>query len=333
MTGTLTSLGDYDQCLRIEVKDQVTTDWDREKERNSSNEGKMKRKKRNKEDSSFEIGSSRQKSEQVNDDHEEDEDVDGNVDGERIKLESMSSLEEEKILRGQYCLLRARPVLPVPDLRTSLKDVVINVTGTVLEPTIYKDIAAVAHGFYSIPLQFALCIPSTCTPRELEEVIQQILEPIHFTATLGPICDVKTDKNILVTMDNAQLLALAVIAIIIFFVLLLSFLDILMGSCYNVKESNNFFLTLCDSFSIVKNTSKLFSLKTESEPKLHFIHGMRVLTMIWVIICHTYTFGTQFLTAIGSIRIEHEIRPLSRTLSMQFILNGWFSVETFFFLR
>ena len=328
MTGTLTSLGDYDQCLRIEVKDPDTTDWN--KQRHSGGAG----------DEGSTIGSK----EEVNEDEGEDDNLhgyseSGRVDeedgrGEKINLMRNKREERSPVLRGQYCLLRARPVLPPPDPRTSLKDIVINVTGTVLEPTIYKDIAAVAHGFYSIPLQFALCIPSTCNPSEVEQVIQQLLEPLYFTAKLGPTCDVKEDGLV---MDKAQMIALSIVTITIIVILFFSLLDALLSSCLrtesNIRKETNMLFTLCDSFSVVKNTKKLFNLETESEPKLHFIHGMRVLTMIWVIICHTYTFGTQFLTAIGSIRIEHEIRPLSRTLSMQFILNGWFSVETFFFLR
>lgn len=324
MTGTLTSLGDYDQCLRIEVKDQMA-DWREEDEMNEETVI---------EKLETEIGSGSE-SEEANERDDEDDDY------MEDKLNLMSRKREKKkkkessssqVLKGQYCLLRTRPVLPPPDPRTSLKDVVINVTGTVLEPTIYKDIAAVAHGFYSIPLQSALCIPSTCNPRELEGVIQQILEPIYFTATLGPVCDVKSET---ISMNKAQIFALIIISIVIFTILTCSMLDVLLASCFpqDSKVNKSALLIICDSFSIMKNTSKLFNLQTESEPKLHFIHGIRVLTMIWVIICHTYTFGTQFLTAIGSVRIEHEIRPLSRTLSMQFILNGWFSVETFFFLR
>lgn len=314
MTGTLTSLGDYDQCLRIEVKEGANEKEENVQDEEVGNEG-------------VEIRSSKGEEETKDDDERE---------GRSKRSFLMRSQEVENVVRGQYCLLRTRPVLPLPDQSISLKDIVINVTGTILEPTIYKDIAAVAHGFYSIPIQFALCIPSTCNPKEIEVVIQQLLHPIHFSATLGPVCDVKSSK---VQMDKAQFFSIIVVSTIIFIILLFTLIDCLLQSCCpNIDLSSdhvkkNFFFILTDSFSMVKNSSKLFNLETESEPKLHFIHGMRVLTMIWVIVCHTYTFGTQFLTAIGSVRIEHEIRPLSRTLSMQFVLNGWFSVETFFFLR
>lgn len=391
MTGTLTSLGDYDQCLRIEhvsqevhgheepeevvqseerneEKDQVTTDWrssflssasesrranEREKE-GSRNERPTTESEANDKDDDYDhdlnaqadsgdaasgaIGSFNGKDrEEVNSKDEKDH--------KRSRREADEEKEgtkrgiKRKVIRGQYCLLRSRPVLPPPDFRTSLQDVVVNVSNTVLDDTVYRDIAKIAHGFYSIPLQFALCIPSTCDAREIENVIRTLLDPIHFTATLGPSCDVRTDH---VVMDKAQVFALVVMSIVVFVVLLFSMVDVLLGSCLSQNQEskdgqqtmkNSFLAIISDSFSISKNVSKLFNLKTESEPKLHFIHGMRVLTMIWVIICHTYTFGTQFLTAIGSVRIDHEILPLSRTMSMQFILNGWFSVETFFFLR
>jgi hypothetical protein len=48
-------------------------------------------------------------------------------------------------------------------------------------------------------------------------------------------------------------------------------------------------------FSFTTNSKKLFTI-TESDPKnneneLKFLHGLRVLSILWVILCHTTNFA------------------------------------------
>ena len=64
--------------------------------------------------------------------------------------------------------------------------------------------------------------------------------------------------------------------------------------------SLNWIKILVQCFSVQRNIAKLFSLKTLSDEKLQFVHGTRVLTMLWIIVCHTYTYGTQFIPEIAS---------------------------------
>lgn len=69
----------------------------------------------------------------------------------------------------------------------------------------------------------------------------------------------------------------------------------------NDEDKKTFTLIIIESFSLKYNLKKLFSEKFNStDSRIHFIHGTRVLTMLWIVICHTYTFGTQFLASIGS---------------------------------
>ena len=49
-------------------------------------------------------------------------------------------------------------------------------------------------------------------------------------------------------------------------------------------------------FSMISNMRKLFLIdRQKMDQNLGFVHGIRVLTMIWIIAIHTFTVGTLFV--------------------------------------
>jgi len=79
-------------------------------------------------------------------------------------------------------------------------------------------------------------------------------------------------------------------------------------------------------FSLCSNTEKLFQLKRKSRKDLKCIHGIRVLSMFWIIIGHTY--------AIGFSMIKRPLYAFKEIDNLPFytIINGTLSVDTFFTL-
>ena len=65
-------------------------------------------------------------------------------------------------------------------------------------------------------------------------------------------------------------------------------------------------------------------------PNLQCLHGVRVLTMTWMIVNHTYMFGGFFV--LWAYRRLIDIADWPKSLSFQLVLNGWLTVETYFFL-
>jgi hypothetical protein len=49
-------------------------------------------------------------------------------------------------------------------------------------------------------------------------------------------------------------------------------------------------------FSIITNTRKLFTIdRQKMDQNLQYIHGLRVITMVWIIVIHVFTVGTLFV--------------------------------------
>lgn len=80
------------------------------------------------------------------------------------------------------------------------------------------------------------------------------------------------------------------------------------------------------AFSFFSNTSKLMSTKTATGP-LACLNGLRVISMFWVIQGHTYGFST-----MGLKDMVFAETLLTHRFTFQAILNGTYSVDSFFFL-
>ncbi|XP_060085261.1 nose resistant to fluoxetine protein 6-like [Ylistrum balloti] len=81
------------------------------------------------------------------------------------------------------------------------------------------------------------------------------------------------------------------------------------------------------AFSIVTNTRKLLSTSTSSG-HLTSLNGMRVLSMFWIILGHTYLFASLGMTVENSLAAVKIIQRFS----FQAIINATVSVDTFFFM-
>ncbi|CAC5415930.1 unnamed protein product [Mytilus coruscus] len=81
------------------------------------------------------------------------------------------------------------------------------------------------------------------------------------------------------------------------------------------------------SFSLITNTRKLLNTSTASGT-LTAINGMRVLSMWWVILGHTYGV-LPFLSLVDNVL---DFVELLKRFSFQAIMNATYSVDTFFFM-
>ena len=53
----------------------------------------------------------------------------------------------------------------------------------------------------------------------------------------------------------------------------------------------NLFLKYFVAFSVISNTRKLFHISRDSNNTLGSLHGIRIITMLWIVIGHTYGNG------------------------------------------
>ncbi|XP_074599370.1 nose resistant to fluoxetine protein 6-like [Brevipalpus obovatus] len=278
------------------------------------------------------------------------------------KMDSNQSVDQPSIrIRGQYCSLIIRPILPPrPKFKTICNHLQIP-EANFPDASMFKWLLRKAHYFYYVPMRVGLCSPSTCSPEEIFRISQELLKSIHLeTELVGQTCDM--DKDI--TPDLTQITIIGIFCAYIIFVLIatlvhLNFFDFIgkfSGNSMNrseqdltkvsgssiaysedslrsssVQEELPLWAQTVNCFSIVKNAKSLLSMtrdgKKSSEENLSHIHGIRVLTMAWIILGHT--FG---LVNHSNYTQSFNSENLYTNIIFQALLNATVCVDTFFVL-
>lgn len=178
-----------------------------------------------------------------------------------------------------------------------------------------------------------LCAPIYCTENELNEnIISEILKNVDFFT-----------QNIVVKDPNRYKINFKEenLIILIFFVLI-----IFLGSFYTIRKlfarifkkserkyeridqkslKKNMDINLVEAFSFEKNAYLLFK-SDEKKNNLDFFHGIRALSLFYVI------FGHEFLLRLNQSANPQDVMELLKTPVYLFACGGFFSVDVFYYL-
>lgn len=237
----------------------------------------------------------------------------------------------EEYFQGQYCALNIRFKLPPKPARYSPKTFLKNLTD---EVPLYKHLLGdVSVGyFYFTPIRMALCVPSTCTQKDIQTLGSAVGDLAQLDVTV-PFCE-KLKPTEYTTL---QLIAMGILAFFFCLVLLGTFLDVaprLLNSWASHDTSsqcsekdkemgNNLALDALLSFSAFSNGKRLLSTRT-AIGVLEPLHGMRVITMAWIILGHTFFYKSYVLS--GGL---FEALEYGKSFPFQIVLNVFPAVETF----
>ncbi len=86
------------------------------------------------------------------------------------------------------------------------------------------------------------------------------------------------------------------------------------------------FSKFMSNFSIYSNSIIVFKDSTETS-RLRCLHAIRVLSLAWVVLGHTYGFIIMFSDNVK------ETQTMMRRFFFALINNAWFSVDNFFLIR
>lgn len=99
------------------------------------------------------------------------------------------------------------------------------------------------------------------------------------------------------------------------------------------KVMTSKFWRIIFSFSIINSTKKLFHIReNQTEDTLSAVHGMRILSMVWIIIGHTYCFGGFYKLLFTFKRLSVDGFTNPSRFEYQPLINTFLLVDTFFFL-
>ncbi|KFM57567.1 Nose resistant to fluoxetine protein 6, partial [Stegodyphus mimosarum] len=220
---------------------------------------------------------------------------------------------------GQYCALDIKPPLPPTGRYYKLNDVVDELKNFSQGGNVINEAAKTAQFFHFLAMRVGLCVPSGCQASDIEEVARKATEHLYWTVKVKR-CEVKEDY------DYTPLI-ISVMTVLCFFGFLM-----LVGSLlelyhyYAQKKIESTLLQLLACFSLISNFKKLVNTKT-SAGSMSCLHGLRFLSITWIILGHTYlNVNFQIFRGLRKATI------IQRDFFFQAVVNASVAVDTFFFI-
>lgn len=199
-----------------------------------------------------------------------------------------------------------------------------------LAPLTGQPRVAPAGGYRS--LKVGLCVPESCSAPELINLTNRLVK--QFVSRSHVECDqvdCYPDSQLSQPHWSGPTIAAALIVIgLLLAITLASVLDLYSSSKSTpVGRSATIgkcFVTL-KALSVRRGLNLLAGARTRGI-KLAALDGLRVISMLWIITIHSYSFAFQWMSFANTKQVDE----VFKSASTQWIANGTFSVDNFFLL-
>lgn len=224
--------------------------------------------------------------------------------------------------RGQHCNIQVEH----PHIPALTKQAIARLPQLLKEDSVYKDVLLTYTRLQtSIAVRVGICVPSTCS----KEDVFKMLNPAVANLKLG-VSVAECETKSIVTLTEEQLVAICMFGLLGTVLLLGTLLEIVLSVVKRPTISESFRRkankSVLATFGVFRNLRQL--LTTEDVPSaMNCLHGIRVITMFWVVLSQTY-LNVEF-QAVRGLKF---LIPAVESFSFQFIVNGLLAVDTFFFL-
>lgn len=224
--------------------------------------------------------------------------------------------------RGQHCNIQVEH----PHIPALTKQAIARLPQLLKEDSVYKDVLLTYTRLQtSIAVRVGICVPSTCS----KEDVFKMLNPAVANLKLG-VSVAECETKSIVTLTEEQLVAICMFGLLGTVLLLGTLLEIVLSIVKRPTISEAFRRkankSVLATFGVFRNLRQL--LTTDDVPSaMNCLHGIRVITMFWVVLSQTY-LNVEF-QAVRGLKF---LIPAVESLSFQVIVNGLLAVDTFFFL-
>lgn len=238
------------------------------------------------------------------------------------------AIEGPTDIRGKYCLAKWSLSLPPRPQHLTLQSRVFNFTGSAIAGTFLDDLGKFAHAFYDRFGRIGICMPSSCSKEDLQQVIDSSIKGSHFYLSVS-YCEVESEGHV---FSNLQITIVVLFAIAFVIVFLATGAELITKVYYpelglqfvEGKPNRKKFLDALICLSFYSNGIALLDT-SHVEGSVDAIHGLRVISMYWIVLTHTYLIPMKETFAFA----RNFLLIVEGTV-FQLIINGWVLVDTFF---
>ncbi|XP_068201380.1 nose resistant to fluoxetine protein 6-like isoform X2 [Palaemon carinicauda] len=211
--------------------------------------------------------------------------------------------------RGKYCLVH------VENTNSSLN---YNPSPGSLQEKVYRDILNAPDYYY-----FGTCMPSSCGESDLVTSYN-----FSFKNTGWSLVDIRcqTADREYVEKSDGDIAFIVIVSLIWCTIVGAAILEFFVNWAKKPdirKGPLKYWLVL----SSYRSMSNIYKFVNKTNPDvINCLHGLRVMSMIWVTWCHSYSLFSKVTQNLKGLQ------NISNNVLDQIILNGSFSVDTFFFM-
>lgn len=183
------------------------------------------------------------------------------------------------------------------------------------------------------PAKIGLCLPNNCTSDDVIALTDHIISSSLHDAQLF-IQTIQCDDRKTVKSPGDDITLILSLIIVFFFIVATTTATILDLSnkkeCKltgRVKLKFNWFIEI---FSMYRGYKKLMTKRSlnSKQVDVRVIDGLRVISMLWIIVIHSYNFGFQWLLFDNLNKVDN----VYKEALIQWVANGTFSVDNFFLI-
>ena len=179
--------------------------------------------------------------------------------------------------------------------------------------------------------QVGMCVPLSCNKeKEYEDLLEETFKMaswhyIHVEAS-KPVC--KSSHS--VAYSSGAIAVLIVCGLFVTAAVVGTIADLaLTYTCVRLPfQKLKLLLDIITAFSFFKNIHAISTTKQPSST-ISSLNGIRVLSILWIVLCHIHVWYTTFKPLRNQAILERDIFPRPW---YQAILNGYFFVDSFFLL-
>uniref|UniRef100_A0A0N5A3C6 NRF domain-containing protein n=1 Tax=Parastrongyloides trichosuri TaxID=131310 RepID=A0A0N5A3C6_PARTI len=250
--------------------------------------------------------------------------------------------EQQQRWKGQYCKLQFQPYNknnPLAQMAsTELPDPTAQCKSNFNASEMNEWSEWDKQCFTMLPLiNFGICTPDTCTAYDVKTMLEFFYQRAESFSGSKLICNVdvtcsseRAEESI--AFDDTSMRVVYFLTTILATIIFGTFYDIYVhqpslenGSS---QQIDNWYLHLLLAFSIYTNGKYVLAKNTVSD-QIECLHGARVLSMMWIILGHTYWYICTSLTADNVLQT---LKNFPKIFHNQIVIQAPLAVDSFFLL-
>ncbi|KAG0411705.1 hypothetical protein HPB47_011154, partial [Ixodes persulcatus] len=199
-------------------------------------------------------------------------------------LEVLSpTAEGDEDFRGQHCNIQVEH----PHIPALTKHAISKLPQLLKEDSVYKDVLLTYTRLQTaIGVRVGICVPSSCS----KDDIFKMLNPAAANLKLG-VHVASCETKAIVTITEEQLVVICIFGLLGTLLLCGALLEIIINTLPRPLLSDDFKQkarrSLLAAFGPFRNFKQLLSSEDRAS-SLHCLHGIRVVTMFWIVLTQTY---------------------------------------------